>query len=150
MPQSFVSLHYHLIFSTKDRAPVLDDELRPRLFEYVHGILRGEGARLSVAGGMPDHAHWLVMLHQSTAAADAARTIKSCSSKWVHETFPGRRGFAWQAGYGAFSVSSSNLPRVEAYIRRQSEHHRTTTFRVEFLAFLRRHRIKFDERYLWD
>ena len=150
MPQPFVSLHYHLIFSTKDREPLLDDELQSRLFEYVHGILRGEGARLLVAGGMPDHAHWLVMLHQSMAVADAARTIKSCSSKWVHETFPRHRAFAWQAGYGAFTVSYSNLPKVEDYIRRQSEHHRTTTFRDEFLTFLRRHRIEYDERYLWD
>jgi putative transposase len=150
MPQSFVSLHYHLIFSTKGREPLIDDELRPRLVEYVHGILRREGARLRVAGGMPDHAHWLVTLHQSLPVADAVRMIKSCSSKWVHETFPRRRAFAWQAGYGAFTVSHSNLPTVDAYIRRQDEHHRTTTFRDEFLAFSRRHRIEYDERYLWD
>jgi REP element-mobilizing transposase RayT len=99
---------------------------------------------------MPDHVHWLVSLHQRLAMADALKMIKSCSSKWMHETFVDRRGFAWQAGYGAFAVSYSNLPKVEAYIRSQAEHHRTTTFQEEFLAFLKRHRLAYDERYLWD
>jgi REP element-mobilizing transposase RayT len=150
MPQSFVSLNYHVIFSTKGREPLLDDGLRGRLFEYVHGILRGEGSRLLVAGGMPDHVHWLVSVHQTMAVADTVRSIKSCSSKWIHETFPRHRAFAWQAGYAAFSVSHSNLPKVEAYIRGQAEHHRSRTFREEFLAFLERHGIEYDERYLWD
>ena len=150
LPQSFVSLNYHLIFSTKDREPTLADEVRPRLFEYVGGILKAEGSRLLAAGGMPDHSHWLVSLHQRIAVADALKIIKSCSSKWVHEAFPRHRGFAWQAGYGAFAVSYSNLSKVEAYIRGQADHHRITTYQEEFLAFLKRHKIPYDERYLWE
>jgi REP element-mobilizing transposase RayT len=120
------------------------------MFPYVGGLLRTKGAHLLEAGGMPDHAHWLISLHQAVSVADALRTIKSCSSKWVHETFPRHRSFAWQAGYGAFSVSFSNLSNVAAYIRGQADHHRTTTFQEEFLAFLERHRITYDAAYLWD
>ena len=150
MPQAFVSLNYHLIFSTKGREPTLADDLRPRLFEYVGGILRADGSRLLAAGGMPDHTHWLVSLHQKTSVADTLRVIKTNSSKWIHESFPDLQGFAWQAGYGAFSVSLSNLEKVEAYLHGQEEHHKRVTFQEEYLAFLRRHRMTFDERYLWD
>ena len=150
MPQSFVSLNYHLIFSTKDRKPLLDDGFRARLFDYVGGILRAEKSCLLAAGGMPDHVHWLVSLHQQTAVADALKIVKSCSSKWIHETFPLQRNFAWQAGYGAFSVSYSNLSTIETYIHGQAEHHRARTFQEEYIAFLKRHKISFDERYLWD
>jgi REP element-mobilizing transposase RayT len=150
MPQSFVSLNYHLIYSTKNREPVLSAELRPRLFAYVGGLLRSERACLLAASGMPDHAHWLVSIHQQTSVADLLRLMKSASSRWIHETFTELRGFGWQAGYGAFSVSYSGLPRVRQYIDSQEDHHRIITFQDEFLLFLRRHRIEFDERYLWD
>src|SRR5437899_1452999 len=108
MPQSFVCLNYHLVFSTRGREPLLTAEILPRLYQYVGGYLRAENARLLAAGGMPDHVHWLVSLHQQTSVADALRGIKSNSSKWVHETYPDLRGFAWQTGYGAFAVSYSN------------------------------------------
>jgi REP element-mobilizing transposase RayT len=150
MPQSYVSLHYRLIFSTRDREPWLSEGLRPRLFEYVGGILKGDGCRLLAAGGMPDHLHWLVGMHQSVSVAEVLRTIKSSSSKWIHQTFPDLEGFAWQAGYGAFAVSCSNLPQMESYILNQAEHHRRRSFQDEFLIFLKRHRIAFEDRYLWD
>ncbi len=150
MPQSFVCLNYHLIFATKGREPLLSDAMRPRLFEYVGGILRAGRSRLVAAGGMPDHTHWLVSLHQQTSVAEALRQIKASSSKWIHEQYPEMSHFAWQAGYGAFAVSYSNLGTVETYIRGQADHHRTTTFQEEYLAFLKRHGIAFDERYLWD
>jgi putative transposase len=150
MPQSYVCLHYHLIFSTRHREPVLADSLRPQLYQYVGGILRAERSKLHASGGTADHTHWLVSLHQGISVADALRTIKACSSKWIHETFPEMRYFAWQAGYGAFAVSYSNLAAVERYIEGQADHHRTVTFQEEFLAFLNRHGIPFDERYLWD
>ena len=149
MPQSHVCLNYHLIFGTRHRELTLSDALRPRLFECVGGILRAEGSVLLAAGGMPDHTHWLVSLHQRTSVADALRTIKVCSSKWIHETFPELRSFAWQAGYGAFAVSYSNLEAVERYINGQAQHHRTTTFQEEFELFLKRHGIAFDEHHLW-
>ncbi len=150
MPQSFTSLHVHVVFSTKNRAPLITPDLQPRLYEYLGGILRSQGCRLLAAGGTPDHVHLLVSLSKQMSVSEAVRLIKSNASKWVHETFPERRDFAWQAGYGAFSVSFSNLERVKHYLAHQAEHHRTRTFQEEFVALLRRHRIEFDERYLWD
>jgi putative transposase len=148
--RSFVSLNYHLIFSTKGREPLLDSETRGRLFDYVGGILKDEGSRLLAAGGMPDHTHWLASLHQRSSVADVLRLIKTNSSKWLRLTFPEQERFAWQAGYGAFSVSLSNLEKVEAYLRGQEEHHRTVTFQQEYVNFLKKHGIAYDERYLWD
>jgi putative transposase len=150
MAQSFVCLNYYLIFGTKGREPILSDAMRPRLYEYVGGILRAGRSKLVAAGGMPDHTHWLGSLHQQSSVAEALRQIKASSSKWIHDQYPGMSSFAWQAGYGAFAVSYSNLAAVETYIRGQAEHHRTTTFQEEFLAFLKRHDIAFDGRYLWD
>lgn len=98
---------------------------------------------------MPDHIHLLASIGKSTTVTDALRDIKSNSSRWVHEEFPNQAGFAWQAGYGAFTVSYSRVDAVREYIANQAEHHRATTFQDEFLALLRRHRIEFDERYIW-
>ena len=150
MPQSFTCLHYHLIFSTKKRLPSITPELQTRLYEYMGGIMRSEKSTLLAAGGMTDHVHLLCALSKELAVADALRLIKANSSKWIHETFPDHRSFAWQAGYSAFAVSYSHLDSVKRYIARQAEHHRRTTFQEEFLMFLQRHRIEFNERYLWD
>jgi REP element-mobilizing transposase RayT len=150
MPQSFTCLHFHLIFSTKHRLPQITADLAPRLYAYIGGLLRSDDGCLIAAGGMPDHIHLLARLSKQTAVADALRVLKASSSKWVHEVFPNRCDFAWQSGYGAFAVSYSNLAGVERYIANQAEHHHTVTFQEEFRAFLRRHHIEFDERYLWD
>ena len=150
MPQSFVSSHFHIVFSTKNRKPFITDDLQTRLNEYIGGIVRADEGRLLAAGGMPDHIHLLISLSKTIALADSVRTIKSNSSKWIHETFPTQDDFAWQAGYGAFAVSFSNLEKVKRYIANQAEHHRKRTFREEFVALLQRHEIEFDEQYLWD
>jgi len=150
MPQSFASLHVHVVFSTSNRAPLIDAELGPRLHDYIGGIVRARGSALVAAGGMPDHVHLLCSLGREISVAEALRDIKANSSKWIHETFPNQRRFAWQAGYGAFAVSYSNVPTVKRYITRQAEHHRTRTFQEEFLALLRRHNLPFDESHLWD
>jgi REP element-mobilizing transposase RayT len=150
MPQSFTCLHYHLVFSTKHRLPQIAADLAPRLYAYLGGILRSDDGCLVAAGGMPDHVHLLARLSKQASVADALRLLKANSSKWIHETFPDRRDFAWQNGYGAFAVSYSNLTRVQRYIANQAEHHRTLTFQEEFIAFLRRHHLEYDERYLWD
>jgi putative transposase len=150
MPQSFASLHYHLIFSTKNRETVLSEDFSPRLFEYIGGILRNAKCSLLAAGGRPDHVHLLVSLGKERSVAEALHLIKANSSKWVHETFPDRKAFAWQTGYGAFAVSYSGLDEVRRYIARQEEHHRVKTFQEEFIEFLKRHELEFDERYLWD
>jgi len=150
MPQSFASLHHHLIFSTKARAPLLVGDFPIRLYAYIGGIARNEQGTLVAAGGMPDHIHLLVSLSRESSVSDVVRQIKSSSSRWIHETIPELRGFAWQAGYAAFAVSYSHLETVKRYIATQTDHHRNVTFQEEFLAFLRRHDLDFEERYLWD
>ncbi len=150
MPQSFADLHCHIVFSTKNRLRSIDGEWQPRLYEYIGGILRKQKCVLTAAGGMPDHVHLLVSLSREMAVAEVVRLIKANSSKWVHEEFVASRGFAWQAGYGAFSVSHSNLDAVKQYIAGQAEHHRVRTFQEEFIEFLKRHEIEYDEKYIWD
>jgi REP element-mobilizing transposase RayT len=150
MPQSFACLHHHLIFSTKGRSPLLVDDLPDRLYAYVGGIMRNENGTLAAAGGMPDHVHLLISLSRESSVSDVLRHIKGSSSRWIHETIPDLRGFAWQSGYAAFAVSYSQLEDVKHYIATQANHHRTVTFQEEFRAFLRRHDLAFDERYLWD
>ena len=150
MPQSYVASYFHLVFSTKSREPLIHKTMQSRLYEYVGGILRSDESILLEAGGMADHVHLLVSLSKKVAVADALRTIKANSSKWIHEKFPKQRGFAWQSGYGAFSVSYSNLGRVRRYIADQPEHHRVRSFQEEFLGFLRRHGVEYDPRYVWE
>ncbi|MGE3818711.1 MAG: IS200/IS605 family transposase [Isosphaeraceae bacterium] len=151
MPQSLVSLHYHLIFSTKNRLPLITAEVQPRLFEYLGGLLRAEKSVLEAAGGVADHVHLLVSLDKRLAISEALRIVKASSSRWVRETFPDTlSGFAWQSGYGAFTVSPSLRGKVRSYLARQAEHHQKVSFQEEFLAFLERHGVEYDERYLWD
>jgi len=150
VPQSFACMHCHIVFSTKNRQPLIMADTAPRLYEYIGGILRNTGSRLIAAGGMPDHVHLMVSLGKLASLADSVRDVKSNCSRWIHETFAGLRGFAWQSGYGGFAVSYSNLDEVQRYIANQQEHHRTHTFKEEFLAFLKRHNMEYDERYIWD
>ena len=147
MPQSYTSLHYHLIFSTKQRAPSIGADVAARLYSYLGGILANIGGTLVEAGGTADHVHLLAGLSPRVAVADALRVIKTNSSKWMHEEV-GRREFGWQDGYGAFAVSCSNLDRVRQYIRQQEEHHRRMSFAEELVAFLKRHKVTYDERYI--
>ncbi len=149
MPQSFASLYLHLVFSTKNREPRIASELQPQLFEYIGGIARKCDCQLHAAGGMPDHVHLLVSSARTMSVSDLLRTIKASSSNWLHEEMS-RPDIAWQTGYAAFSVSHSNVPSVREYLACQAEHHRTVTFQEGFRAFLKRHNIDYDERYLWD
>jgi putative transposase len=150
MPQSFGSLNFHLIFSTKHRLPQITPEIQPGLYEYIGGILRERKSVLLAAGGIPDHIHLLVSLHRELSISDTLRDIKSISSLWVHENFTDHHDFAWQSGYAAFSVSYSNIDAVKTYIAGQAEHHRIKTFQEEYLEFLKRHDMEYDERYIWD
>ena len=150
MPQSFASLHFHIVFSTKNRQQMIGAEFRDRLYEYIGGILAKNDCKLIAAGGMPDHVHLLVSVGKEISISTALRLIKSNSSKWIHEEFPDHRDFAWQSGYGAFAVSFSNLGVVKDYVANQEEHHRKISFQDEFKSLLIRHEIEFDEKYLWD
>lgn len=150
MPHSFTHLLSHVVFSTKDRVPSMDAGLRERLFPYMGGIVRElDGNAISI-NGTADHVHMLTLLPGTMSMADIMRLLKTNSSRWVHETWPERKAFGWQTGYGAFSVSRSNVDEVQRYIETQEEHHRRMTFEEEFVAFLKRHGIRYDERYIWS
>ena len=114
------------------------------------GIIKGENGDLLAAGGTDDHVHLLLSLHPQTSVADAMRLVKTNSSKWIHGDFPDKAKFAWQPGYGAFSVSKSHVDNVTQYIANQEEHHKRLSFQDEFIEFLKRHEIEFDARYLWE
>lgn len=150
MPQSLAAVYLHVVFSTKHREPWLVPDLTPRVHEYLGGVAHGHGCRLLTAGGIPDHVHLLVSLGREIAIADLVKQLKASSSRWVHDTFADRRGFTWQAGYGAFSVSPSQLTVVMRYIDTQEEHHRDRTFQDEYRELLTKHGVEWDEDYVWD
>ena len=145
---SYAKLHYHIVFATKGRRPLVTGAVLPRLVKYLGGIVRGSKGKLLEANGPEDHLHLAVMLHPQTAVSDLVCDIKANSSRWVQETFPDMCSFAWQDGYAAFSVSHSALGSVIDYIRNQREHHRKITFKEELIALLNRHEIEFDQRYV--
>jgi putative transposase len=147
---SYISSYHHCVFSTKERRPFITPALRERLWPFIGGIARTNGMTAVEIGGVEDHAHVLVSLPSTMALAKAVQLIKGGSSKWVHETFPEHRLFGWQTKYGAFSVSVSQIDKLIEYIRNQQNHHRKMTFKEEFVALLKKHRVQYDERYLWD
>jgi len=139
----------HCVFSTKERVPLITSALETRLWPYVGGIARENKMKLIVIGGTADHAHALLSLPSTMSFAKAVQLIKGGSSKWIHDTFDEHRKFAWQEGYGAFSVSSSQVERTIAYIRRQKEHHRRRSFEDEFIQLLDKHAIEYNRRYIF-
>lgn len=149
MPQSFASMHVHIVFSTKHRAPFLDAELAPRMHAYLGGIARNRKCVPVRIGGVEDHVHLLVGLARDESVADLVRDLKSNSTGWMHVEHQ-QPAFAWQVGYAAFSVSYSNLSAVSDYIDHQPEHHRTRSFQDEFRDFLVKHEIAFDEHRMWE
>ncbi len=147
MGSTFISLHYHIVFSTKDRKPFIADAWRERLFEYLGGTVKGlEGISQGV-GGTSDHVHLLVGLKATHRLADFMRELKKASSSWVHEVADDSR-FAWQEGYGAFTVSAPARNQVRQYIANQEQHHRRKSFREEFEEFLHRAGIQYEDRWL--
>lgn len=147
MSSTHLSLHYHLVFGTKKHEPFITPAWRARLHAYLGGVIRTLDGAPEAIGGMADHVHLLIGLQATHTLADVLRETKSVSSAWVHEEV-GCKPFAWQEGYGAFTVSSSQLENVRAYIQEQEEHHRTRAFREEYLSLLQRSGVEFDERYL--
>jgi putative transposase len=148
MGHSYTDLLVHAVFATKGRRPLISSDFSDRMYEYIGGIARAEKCSLLSGGGMPDHAHLFLRMHPSMSIADLLRIIKSRSTGWIHETLG--HDFAWQAGYGAFSVSQSSKEAVEKYIEHQPEHHRKLTFQEEFIALLEKHGIEYDPRYIWS
>ena len=148
MPSTHLSLHYHLVFSTKNRAPVIDKSWRERLHAYLGGSVRKGGGVAESIGGTNDHVHLLIGLRATHCLADVLEDIKSASSLWVHQEI-GAKGFWWQEGYGAFTVSASQIEKVKIYIEHQEDHHRVKSFQEEYLEFLKSSGIEFNEKYLW-
>ena len=149
MANTFTSLHYHVIFSTKNREPWIRPDIESRVWSYLGGITRENDLKAILVGGIENHVHLLIGLPPTITVSKAVQLIKGGSSAWIKETFPGTRGFGWQDGYGAFTVSKSLVPVVENYIRQQREHHRVKTFEEEYRAMLEKHDIRFEERYLF-
>jgi putative transposase len=145
---SFSSSLHHCVFATKERETWLTAEIRERLWPYVGGIARANGMKALAIGGVADHVHLLLSLPATMSISKALQLLKGNSSKWIHETFPALRQFAWQEGYGAFSIGISGLEETCAYIRDQEEHHRTRTYREEVITFLQRHGLPFDDAVL--
>jgi putative transposase len=150
MAHTFTNLLTHIIFSTKDRMPTLEPNLKERLFPYMGGIFRELGATPLLINGPTDHVHILAVLPAKLSVAEILNKVKANSSGWVHKTFPTRSTFAWQIGYAAFGVSPSQKPTALDYIAGQEEHHRKISFKEEFISFLKKHEIEYDERYLWE
>lgn len=150
MPQSLANIYIHLIFSTKERFPFLKDDFRDELHRYLATVIGNLNCPAVIINSVEDHVHILFRLHRTVAIAKVVEEAKKSSSKWIKSKSPAMTKFAWQAGYGAFSVSESNAPKVANYIREQQEHHRTRAFQEEYREFLEKHKIEFDEQYVWD
>jgi putative transposase len=151
MPQSLANVLLHVIFSTKNREPFLENlEFRKAVHAYLTGTLKNLECPALTVDGVADHVHILCLLSRKITIADLVEETKVASSKWIKTSPHSIRGFHWQNGYAVFSVSQSNVLRVRKYIDDQESHHRQRTFQEELRAFLKRHQIQFDERYVWD
>ena len=149
MANTYASLHYHVVFSTKERVRWISQEIEERVWAYVGGIARKHKMTALQVGGVEDHIHALVTAPPRYAPSQIAQFLKGESSKWMHEEFPRLRDFGWQDGYAAFTVSKSNIPAVIKYIQNQREHHKKKTFQEEYRELLEKHGVEYDERYIW-
>ncbi|HXM33081.1 MAG TPA: IS200/IS605 family transposase [Chthoniobacterales bacterium] len=148
MSSSYCNLLYHIVFATKGRELWLTAAIRPRVHQYLGGAIRSEQGIALIVNGTVDHVHILAKLRQDKAISKVVGELKANSSGWISRTFKGAAGFAWQEGYGAFTVSESQVPKMHRYIERQEEHHRRVSFLEELKVLLKAHGLPFDERYL--
>jgi len=149
MPHSYHNLLYHMLYSTHARRLWLDTGIAPRVHAYLGGIVRNLGGIPIEIGGTDDHVHIMARLRPDKAVSDVLRIIKANSSGWVHATFSDKGDFAWQEGYGAFTVSESQADKLRQYIGNHLEHHRRLSFKEEFIQLLEAHGVGYDERYIW-
>ncbi len=149
MANTYTSLRYHIVFSTKNREPWFTDETERQIWDYIGGIARENAMQSIIVGGYNDHIHVLVAISPAIAVSKAVQMLKGASSRWIHQTFKDMSSFAWQDGYGAFTVGLSQVSDTVRYIEGQREHHCSSTFQEEYVKFLRKHEIDFDERYVW-
>ncbi|HUH26732.1 IS200/IS605 family transposase [Gelidibacter sp.] len=150
MPQSIAYNYSHITFSTKDRFPFIDEEIQNELFQYIGGICKNMDFKPVIVGGYKDHIHILCVLSRKVALMKLIEEAKAHSSKWMKTKGEKYKNFYWQRGYGSFSVNPAEIDVVIRYIENQSEHHKKKTFQEEYLAFLKKYKVEYDERYLWD
>jgi putative transposase len=150
MPQSLAQILVHVVFSTKNREPLLTDSIRDELHGYIGGIVGNFKGKLLKAGSVADHIHLLIAHPRTIAPSDLIQDLKSSSSKWLKPKSPRLAQFHWQGGYGMFSISPSHRTSLESYIANQAEHHRVVTFQEEYRRLLKKYEIDYDERYVWD
>lgn len=150
MPQSLANVVVHVVFSTKDRHPLIDPAIRAPLHAYLATVARNTGCECFRIGGVADHVHLAVGLSRTTTIAELVEETKMSSSKWLKTQSPRLAAFSWQRGYGAFSVGPVDLDALCRYIDGQEEHHKMRSFQEEYRAFLKKYGVAFDERYVWD
>ncbi len=147
---AYTQLIYHVVFGTKFRRPIIRSEIQERLYEYIGGIIRAKQGHLIEIGGVADHIHVLTGMPPTITVSDFVRDLKANSARWLNELNVIDQRFEWQKGYGAFTVSYSQVEQVRQYIQNQQEHHRVTTFAQEYVLMLERHGIEFERRYLFE
>ena len=150
MSQTLTSLLVQLVFSTKNREPIITSAVEPHLFAYIGGILKNNQSRLLDAGGTDDHVHLLISQSKNIALSNLLKDVKGDSSSWIKSQGREFRNFHWQDGYGAFSFGRRDLPVLQRYVANQKEHHGKWTFKEELIYMLEDHGIEYDERYLWN
>jgi putative transposase len=150
VPQSLSSILIHLVFSTKHREPFITPDIEPEVHAYLATVFRESGSPAMTIGGDRDHVHALFTLSRTRTVADVVEEVKKRSSKWIKTKGPTFGRFQWQAGYGAFSIGESNVRALKRYIAGQKEHHRHRSFQEEYLLFLKKYNIEYDEHYVWD
>lgn len=150
MGNTYTSLYIHYIFSTQNRLPLIVPEIQDRLWPYMAGIAKNNNMKALAVGGMPDHIHILLSLSATISISKTIQIIKGNSSKWINGNFDTSDHFSWQKGYGAFTVNISILQDTIRYIQNQAVHHRRKSFKNEFLDFLKKNKVVYDERYVWD
>lgn len=150
MPQSLSNVLIHFVFSTKQRAPSLDDHWRQELHNMIVAITKRLGGQVVIVNSVKDHVHMLAPLPRTCTMANLMKEVKGETSEWIHNKFPGMRAFQWQGGYGAFSVSPSHRDDVVRYIASQEQHHQKVSFQEEFLRLLNLYKVDYNEAYLWD
>lgn len=150
MAGTYTFLGTHFVFSTKNRVACIDDNIKERLFPYIGGIIKELGGVLISINAMPDHIHIYAYMPKTCSVSKFMEVVKGNSSKWIHKTFPEKRDFSWQEGYGAFAVCKSLEKTVVQYILDQENHHRKKSFKEEFIEILKKHGVDYEEKYIWE
>lgn len=150
MPQSLAKVYLHIVFSTKNRKPLIKQEVEEELHKYLSGIARDHKSPVIAINSVEDHIHILCLLSRNITISKLLEELKKSSSKWIKTKGDAFKNFYWQNGYGAFSVSQSAVDTVKKYIANQKEHHKKKTFKEEYIEFLEKYEIEYDEKYIWD